>query len=205
MYTLVLTLSSLSAPPLPLTLGLTLALALAQEKRLLGQRGFRQIENVEPHLAGKVTGMLPVPLDRATHSGGTLERCLEATCKLPCKVPTRTSASEMHSSASETHSSASSSRTLVILIVAAVACAIFAPLLALGLRQRVGYCAASVSRPRRLTRPALQSAGGCTLPHPPPPPGAPTWLARPPESSQETTRGHLARVALDSLEKKDYL
>ena len=121
MYTLVLTLSSLSAPPLPLTLGLTLALALAQEKRLLGQRGFRQIENVEPHLAGKVTGMLPWPSGRATHSGGTL----------PCKVPTR-------SSASETHSSASSSRTPVILIVAAVSCAIFAPLAALGLRQRVG-------------------------------------------------------------------
>ena len=202
MYTLVLTLSSLSAPPLPLTLGLTLALALAQQKRLLGERRVRKIESVEPHLAGKVTGMLPWPLERATHSGGMLERCLEATCKLACKVPTRTSASEMHSSASETHSSASSSRTLVILIVAAVACAIFAPLLALGLRQRVGHCAASVRRPHRLTRPALQSARGCALP-PPAPPGAPTWLARPPESSQETTRGHLARVALDSLEKKD--
>ena len=101
-----LALSSLSAPPLPLTWGLTLALALAQEKQLLGERRFRQIESVELHLAGKVTGMLLWPLDRATHSGGTL----------PYKVPT-------------------SSRNP--LIVAAVSCAIFVPLAALGLRQRV--------------------------------------------------------------------
>ena len=127
MYALVLSLalSSLCAPPRPLTLGLTLALALAQEKRLLGERRL-QID-VEPHLAVEVTGMLPWPSGRATHSGGTL----------PCKVPT-SSASDTHSSASEMHSFPSSSRTPAILIVVAVSCAIFAPLAALGLRQRVG-------------------------------------------------------------------
>ena len=110
---------ALSALPRPLTLALTLALAVAKDKQLRGERRFRQIENVEPQLAGKVTDMLFWPLDRAACSEGTLERCLE----VPSKVPTG--------------SSASSFGSLVILTVAAVSCALFVPLPALGLRQRV--------------------------------------------------------------------
>merc|ERR1712185_542410 len=83
------------APPTEMTASSLAAAPPEQQKQLLGERLFPLIHNVEPQLAGKITGML-LEMDN-----GELLNLLESPDALNAKIMEAISVLQMHSEGSK--------------------------------------------------------------------------------------------------------